>query len=283
MAEIVLTKENFMQEVILSKEPVLIDFWADWCEPCRMLAPIIEEIAAEKDGEIKVGKVNVDEQPELAQVFNASSIPMLALVKNRRVAAAVVGYVPKERVEQMFENLADIPDADIKKGKHRVAVTYEGGEIFQHFGHTEQFKVYDLLDGQIVSSEVRGADGAGHEALADLLYGGGVDILICGGIGGGAQQALAQAGITLYGGCSGNADEAVEALIAGTLGYDPNVHCDHHDHEDGHSCGEGGCGHHHEEGHECGCGKDGEKEDHECGCGKDEKKEGPACGPNGCK
>ena len=119
----------------------------------------------------------------------------------------------------------------------KIAVTYENGEIFQHFGHTETFKIYDIADGKVVSAEVVDTNGSGHGALAGFLVAHGVDTLICGGIGGGAQNALAQAGIRLFGGVSGNADEAVNALLAGNLGYNPNVHCDHHDHEAGHSCG----------------------------------------------
>lgn len=129
----------------------------------------------------------------------------------------------------------------------KIAVTYENGQIFQHFGHTAAFKLYDVENGTIKSTEVVGTNGSGHGALAGFLAGNGVDVLICGGIGGGAQTALAQIGIRLYGGVSGNADDAVNALIAGTLGYDPNVHCSHHDHEHGngkHSCGEHGCGNH---------------------------------------
>lgn len=136
-----------------------------------------------------------------------------------------------------------------EKGENimRIAVTYENGNIFQHFGHTEQFKLYDVEDGKVVSEKVIDTNGTGHGTLAGLLAGGGVDILICGGIGGGAQTALAQAGVKLYGGVSGSADEAVKALIAGNLGYDPNVKCNHHGHgEDGHSCGG------HGEGHACG-------------------------------
>lgn len=127
----------------------------------------------------------------------------------------------------------------------RVAVTYENGEIFQHFGHTEQFKVYDVEDGKIISSEVVDTNGSGHGALAGVLQALDVDVLICGGIGGGAQSALAAAGIKLYGGVSGQADQAVEAFAAGKLDYDPNVHCDHHGehhHGEGHQCGEHGCG-----------------------------------------
>ena len=127
----------------------------------------------------------------------------------------------------------------------RIAVTYENGQIFQHFGHTEAFKIYDAEDGKIVSSQVVSAMGSGHGALAGFLSANKVDTLICGGIGGGAQTALAQEGIKLYGGVSGDADEAVNALLNGTLGYNPNVKCSHHDHgESGHSCGSHGCGNH---------------------------------------
>lgn len=129
----------------------------------------------------------------------------------------------------------------------KIAVTYESGQIFQHFGHTAQFKIYEAADGKIVNAEVVDTNGSGHGALAGFLMQHGVDVLICGGIGGGAQSALAQVGIKLYGGVSGDADAAVNALLAGNLGYDPDVHCDHHDHEHGeggHSCGNHGCGNH---------------------------------------
>ena len=124
----------------------------------------------------------------------------------------------------------------------RIAVTYENGEIFQHFGHTEQFKLYDVENGVIISHEVVDTNGSGHGALAGLLAAMKVDALICGGIGGGAQVALKEAGIQLYGGVSGNADEAAQALAAGKLDFDPNVHCDHHHHGEGHSCGHHSCG-----------------------------------------
>ena len=130
----------------------------------------------------------------------------------------------------------------------RIAVTYENGEIFQHFGHTEQFKLYDVEDGKIVSSQVVDTNGSGHGALAGLLLAMHADVLICGGIGGGAQMALAEAGIRLYGGVSGSADQAVNALIAGNLSFNPDVRCSHHDHAHGdgaHTCGDHGCGHGH--------------------------------------
>lgn len=123
----------------------------------------------------------------------------------------------------------------------KIAVTYENGNIFQHFGHTEAFKIYDIQDGKILSSQIVGTNGSGHGALAILLSDLQVDTLICGGIGAGAQNALAEAGIKLYGGASGSADDAVEALLAHKLEFDPNVHCKHHEHEHGaHQCG----GHH---------------------------------------
>ena len=127
----------------------------------------------------------------------------------------------------------------------RIAVTYENGNVFQHFGHTEEFKVYEVEDGQVISSEVIGSEGSGHGALAVLLSGKGIDVLICGGIGGGAQTALQEQGIELCAGASGSADEAVEAYLRGEL-VNTGANCDHHDHHgEGHSCGghEGGsCG-----------------------------------------
>ena len=127
----------------------------------------------------------------------------------------------------------------------RIAVTYENGQIFPHFGRTEQFKLYDVDNGAVTASQVIGTNGNGHGALAGFLRAQGVEALICGGIGGGAQSALAAAGITLYGGASGSADEAVQALLAGNLNYDPNVHCDHHDHHSDDNCGTHGCGERH--------------------------------------
>lgn len=132
----------------------------------------------------------------------------------------------------------------------RIAVTYENGEIFQHFGHTKQFKVYDVENGKIIASEVVDTNGSGHGALAGVLTALNANVLICGGIGGGAQIALHAAGIELFGGVSGNADKAVEEFITGNLAYNPDVKCNHHDHHHGeeHVCGDHGCG----RGHHCG-------------------------------
>ena len=127
----------------------------------------------------------------------------------------------------------------------RIAVTYDNGLVFQHFGHTESFKLYDVEDGKIINEEVVSTNGNGHGALAGFLSAYKVDTLICGGIGGGAQTAFTQAGIRFYGGVNGSADAAVHALLTGTLGYDPCVKCSHHDHGDeGHNCGNHGCGSH---------------------------------------
>ena len=126
----------------------------------------------------------------------------------------------------------------------KIAVTYENGEVFQHFGHTEQFKVYEVEDGKIISSEVVDTNGQGHGALAGFLFNSGIDVLICGGIGGGARNALAEAGIQLYPGAMGNADAQVESFLKGTLSYDPDTMCSHHSHAEGHVCGDHGCGSH---------------------------------------
>lgn len=129
----------------------------------------------------------------------------------------------------------------------KIAVTYDNGNIFQHFGRTESFKVYEVEGNKVVSSEVIGSNGVGHGALAGLLSEQSVDVLICGGIGGGAQQALAEAGVELVAGAEGDVDQAVEAYLRGEL-ISTGANCDHHHHEDGHSCGD------HGEGHSCGSG-----------------------------
>lgn len=103
MAEIIITEENFKDEVLSSEIPVLVDFWAAWCGPCRMLAPAVEQIAEEYEGKIKVGKVNIDEQESLAVRFGIASIPTLLLFKDGKVAAQSIGFCPKEDIEKMFE------------------------------------------------------------------------------------------------------------------------------------------------------------------------------------
>ena len=152
----------------------------------------------------------------------------------------------------------------------KIAATYDNGNIFQHFGKTEFFKVYEVEDNKVVSSEVIGSNGTGHGALAGLLAEQGISVLICGGIGGGAQSALAEAGIELSSGAQGDADTAVDAYLKGEL-VSTGVNCDHHHHEDGHSCGS------HEDGHSCG----GHEGGHSCGgCGGGCGSQPSITGPN---
>lgn len=102
MAEITLNKDNFTSEVLESDKPVLVDFWAEWCGPCRMLAPVVEEIAEEFDGSVKVGKVNIDEEPELANKYRVEFIPTLIVFRNGKPESTSTGYVPKEKIEEML-------------------------------------------------------------------------------------------------------------------------------------------------------------------------------------
>lgn len=153
----------------------------------------------------------------------------------------------------------------------KIAVTYENGQVFQHFGRTECFKLYEVEEGKIVSSELIDPQGAGHGALARILAEHQVNVLICGGIGGGAQSALAEAGIMVCAGAEGDTDAAVTAYLNGELA-DAGVTCHHHGKEE-HSCENGGCGEQwcgHAEGHSCG------------GCGQKPRFEGPNVGKT-CK
>ena len=129
----------------------------------------------------------------------------------------------------------------------KIAVTYLDGNVFGHFGHSEAFKIYDVASCEVRCVQALAAPLSGHDALAGFLASLGADTLICGGIGMGARVALAEAGITVYGGVEGEADEAVKAFLKGALAYDPSAACSHHGHgEEGHSCGEHHCG-----GHDC--------------------------------
>ena len=103
MAEITLTSENFEAEVLNSDIPVLVDFWAPWCGPCRMVAPIVAEIAEEQAGTVKVGKVNVDEEPALAGRFGIASIPTLMVFRNGQLADTVIGARPKAAIEALLK------------------------------------------------------------------------------------------------------------------------------------------------------------------------------------
>lgn len=169
-------------------------------------------------------------------------------------AAIGCGHVcARRRCEALEEQNEGENPRNGRRKNMRIAVTYENGTVFQHFGHAEQFKLYDVESGAVRASKVVETNGSGHGALAAFLKGNGVDVLICGGIGAGAQNALREAGVQLYGGVTGSADEAVSALLNGTLAYNAAVQCSHHDERHGadHTCGEHGCGGH-AEGHACG-------------------------------
>ena len=148
----------------------------------------------------------------------------------------------------------------------KIAVAYENGNVFEHFGHSRQFKIYETDGQNIVKEEVIESEGSGHSAMAGLLAGLDINAVICGGIGGGAANALGEAGIEVYSGVSGNADEALEAYLNGEL-ISEGVNCSHHSHEEEQNCGAAdtenescGCG--------CGCGSD--TDDGSCGCGSNE-------------
>ena len=100
--EVVITKENFESEVLKSEIPVLLDFWATWCGPCMMIAPTLEEIAAENEGRLKVGKINVDEEMELAMRFGVTSIPLLVVMKDGQIVKKAVGAMPKAKIDELF-------------------------------------------------------------------------------------------------------------------------------------------------------------------------------------
>lgn len=175
----------------------------------------------------------------------------LCLAKGLELRIGGGNYVfCREREKCCRRHCQGMPENSAGKGeeKMKIGVTYENGEIFQHFGHTEQFKIYQVEDGKVVFSEVVDTNGSGHGALAGFLQEHQVDALICGGIGGGAQNALAAAGIRLYAGCSGKADGAVDAFLKNELEYHTDATCDHH----GEHHHEGGCGDHDCGGHSCG-------------------------------
>ena len=221
-------------------------------------------------------KMNIARTTVTAIYENARRKVARVLVHGKRllIAGGCCEFDPIELQQDIME-----------KGSNsmRIAVTYENGEIFQHFGHTEQFKLYDVEEGKIIKEQVAGTNGSGHGALAGFLQAAKVDALICGGIGMGAQMALADAGIKLYAGVQGQADAAAKALAEGTLEYDPNARCDHHDHhhdgdcrqhhggEGGHVYGDEECGRRRREG-EC------ERDNGKCGHHHNEDE----CAPERC-
>ena len=188
--------------------------------------------------------VNCSVSVELKQLLDQKRVP------NELVVLDSDQHYPENLADQFLPVVLHFMKQHftcVKEGINmKIAVTYEDGKVFQHFGHTETFRFYTVTDGTIVSAETVPVVGSGHSALAGFLLRNGVDTLICGGIGAGAKAALAEAGIRLYGGVTGNADAAVSALLNGTLDYQPDVACSHHEHAHSHTEGCGGheCGHH---------------------------------------
>ena len=213
---------EFSPEEASDKEPVVMSL--DEFETIRLLdfEGLTQEQCAERMG---VARTTVTAIYESARRKTAE-----ALVTGKRLLIRGGNYrLNDQGTENIMEKGTD---------SMRIAVTYENGEIFQHFGHTEQFKLYDVEDGKIVSEQIVHTNGSGHGALAGFLKAAQADALICGGIGMGARNALAEAGIRLYGGVKGSADAAALALAKGILAYDPNAKCDHHDHHgEDHDCG----------------------------------------------
>ena len=191
--------------------------------------------------EVCAARMNVARTTVTAMYDSARKKLADALVRGKRllIAGGCCEYEPQETGQRIMEKGSE--------STMRIAVTYENGEIFPHFGRTQQFKLYDAEEGKIVGTQVLDTNGSGHGALAGFLRAAGADALICGGIGMGAQMALQEAGIRLYAGVAGSADAAAEALANGRLSYDPDAHCDHH----GEHHGEGGCGHGHCEDRGC--------------------------------
>ena len=183
------------------------------------------------------GRMNVARTTVTAIYENARRKIATALVQGKRLqiaggCCAFAPVPPPEHIEMKGSRIM------------RIAIPYEEGEIFQHFGHTEQFKLYDVENGTIIREQIVDTNGSGHGALAGFLQAVQADALICGGIGGGAQMALAEAKIQLYAGVNGSADAAAKALAEGCLAYDPDARCDHHEHHhgEGHDCHSHGCG-----------------------------------------
>lgn len=238
--------DSFIPEGVSSKEKIILT--VDEYEVIRLID--LEKFTHQEcSKQMDISRTTVTEIYGTAREKIADSIvhgkPLLITGGNYRLCdGSAIRYCHKHcrKLEGTGMN-STVP----KKGAStmRIAVTYEDGNIFQHFGHTKNFKLYDIKEGKIVKEQVIDTNGHGHGALANFLVDAKADALICGGIGGGAQAALAEVGIQLFGGVSGNADDAVKAYLEGNLGFNPNIQCNHHGH--GHSCGE-----HHSHAHSCG-------------------------------
>lgn len=235
--------DSFVPEKDQSGEVVFLT--VDEYEVIRLLD--FEKLTQEQCAEMmEIARTTVTEMYERARFKTAD-----CLVNGKRLFIGGGRYVTCDGTRRGkcckgcndCKNGSPEPSAFREKGENtmRIAVTYENGNIFGHFGHTEQFKLYDVNDGKIVGEQVIDTNGQGHGALATFLKVAGADALICGGIGGGAVQALEANGVKLYAGNSGDADKAVKALIDGTLVLNSEANCSHH-HEGEHDCGSHSCG-----------------------------------------
>ncbi len=220
------------------------------------------------------GKSRIEQVAADSGIKNIAKLPINPEVAEK-VDKGLAEDIDSSALDNMLESVMEVKREPVRL---KIAVTYENGEVFQHFGHSEQFKIYVVEDNKVIGSKVIGTDGNGHEALASYLESDGVDVLICGGIGGGAINALSESGIQVVPGVTGSTDTAVYDYLNGKLSVDMTPNCSHHDEE--HSCGsdEGcncqshdnsneGCGcHSHDNGDEgCGC-HSSDNSDEGCGC-----------------
>ena len=231
---------------------------------CRRIRcnPDYWSFAPQDEGQAEVIEMTLDEY-ECIRLMDREKLTQEQCARRMGVAHTTVTNIYESARSKLAEALVDGKILRIGGGSYqlekqgtehidmkgdnsmRIAVTYENGEIFQHFGHTEEFKLYDVEDGAIVNTQIVDSNGSGHGMLAGFLKEAQVDALICGGIGMGAQMTLAEAGIRLYADVQGSADEAAKALVEGRLEYDPDARCDHHEHHGG------DCGHDYFAEHHC--------------------------------
>ena len=231
---------------------------------CRRIRchPDYWSFAPQDEGQAEVIEMTLDEY-ECIRLMDREKLTQEQCAERMGVARTTVTNIYENARTKLAEALVDGKILRIGGGSYqledqgtehialkgentmRIAITYENGQIFQHFGHTEQFKLYDVENGTIVNTQIVDSNGSGHGMLAGFLKEAQVDTLICGGIGMGAQMALNEADIRLYAGVQGSADEAAKALAEGRLEYDPDARCDHHGHHHGGDCGHDHCGEHH--------------------------------------
>ncbi|NLV50603.1 MAG: DUF134 domain-containing protein [Clostridiales bacterium] len=228
----------------IEKRPVYRSFSPDDISAAESVRMTVDEFEAlrllDNEGltqEACAAKMNISRTTVTAIYDSARKKVADVLVNGKRllVTGGCCEFMPVEITQEIIEK---------RNNTVRIAVTYKNGEVFRHFGHCEQFKLYDAENGAITNEQIVDSNGSGHGALAGFLQAAKVDALICGGIGTGAQMALADAGIKLFAGVRGNADEAAKALANGALNYDPNARCDHHEHRHG-DCGHKHCAQHH--------------------------------------